>query len=160
MPIHQPPTLGKDIFYILSPSFLTFHSFPPLGFSDQCLPLARMQNSIVTSSYYLPRSADPAKPTTGTPVRMRVLCVPHLPGLFISYHLHDDPGTWTRKITQLKTSRPGLLLHPTSRDKGTGDLELATGRRKGVQMGLKYSNWQSVTDFSQPQQSKIYPSRT
>lgn len=160
MPRQQSPTLGKNVFYILGPFFLTFHSFPPLGFPDQCLPLARMQNSIVTSSYYLPRPADPAKPITETPVRMRVLCALHLPGLCIPHYLHDEPGTCTRKITQSKTSRPDLLLRPTSRDKGTGDLKLATGGRKGIQLGLKCSNWQSMTDFIQPQQSKIYPTRT
>lgn len=41
----------------------------------------------------------------------------------------------------------------------TGDLKLATGRRKGVQMGLKYSNWQGLTDFTQLQHSKTYPTR-
>lgn len=124
---HPPWARIYFIFSVLF--FLTFHFFfPCLGFPDKCLPLARMQNSTVTSSCYLLRPADPAKPITETPVRMRALCVLHLPWPCIPHYLHDEPRAWTRKSTPLKTSIPGFLFHPTSRDKGPGDLRLAGGR--------------------------------
>lgn len=137
MPCQQCHRLWARTYFIFSSLFSNILFFSPSGLPRPVAafgqgPELRCHQLLLPS-----QPGRPCKPITETPVRMRGPCVPHLQVHRFPPCVHlVEPRTWTRKVTPLTTSKPDPLLHTTPRDKGSRDLELDTGRRKGIQLGL------------------------